>query len=94
MLAKDISFVREAIEAPYGTVAVFEDLYGNLLFLLWLNELRQSAYDQLHLADGMATIPNLLLPQHHASKQDNPPQTGLPRYLLCQHSMRHSYLRN
>ena len=25
-----IAFVREPKEAPYGTVAVFEDLYGNL----------------------------------------------------------------
>ena len=28
--AKGIVFVREPKEAPYGTVAVFEDLYGNL----------------------------------------------------------------
>ena len=26
----DIKFVRELTEEPYGTVAVFEDLYGNL----------------------------------------------------------------
>jgi catechol 2,3-dioxygenase-like lactoylglutathione lyase family enzyme len=30
MLEKRISFVREPVTAPYGTVAVFEDLYGNL----------------------------------------------------------------
>ena len=30
MLAKDIVFVREPKLAPYGKVAVFEDLYGNL----------------------------------------------------------------
>jgi len=30
MLAKGIRFVREPKEADYGTVAVFEDLYGNL----------------------------------------------------------------
>jgi catechol 2,3-dioxygenase-like lactoylglutathione lyase family enzyme len=30
MLAKDVHFVREPKQAPYGTVAVFEDLYGNL----------------------------------------------------------------
>ena len=30
MLAKGITFVREPKQAPYGTVAVFEDLYGNL----------------------------------------------------------------
>ena len=30
MLAKGIRFVREPKEESYGTVAVFEDLYGNL----------------------------------------------------------------
>jgi len=30
MLERDIHFVREPKEASYGTVAVFEDLYGNL----------------------------------------------------------------
>lgn len=30
MLAVGIKFVREPKTAPYGTVAVFEDLYGNL----------------------------------------------------------------
>jgi hypothetical protein len=30
MLANGITFVREPKQAPYGTVAVFEDLYGNL----------------------------------------------------------------
>jgi catechol 2,3-dioxygenase-like lactoylglutathione lyase family enzyme len=30
MLAQDIKFVRDPSEAEYGTVAVFEDLYGNL----------------------------------------------------------------
>ena len=30
MLKKDIIFVRPPEEQPYGTVAVFEDLYGNL----------------------------------------------------------------
>jgi catechol 2,3-dioxygenase-like lactoylglutathione lyase family enzyme len=28
--AKGVSFIREPKAAPYGTVAVFEDLYGNL----------------------------------------------------------------
>ena len=36
MLAKGIRFVREPKEAPYGTVAVFEDLYGNLWDLIQL----------------------------------------------------------
>ena len=30
MRQKGVGFVRERVEAPYGTVAVFEDLYGNL----------------------------------------------------------------
>jgi catechol 2,3-dioxygenase-like lactoylglutathione lyase family enzyme len=29
LLARGITFVREPKTAPYGTVAVFEDLYGN-----------------------------------------------------------------
>ena len=34
MIAKHIHFVREPKTADYGTVAVFEDLYGNLWDLL------------------------------------------------------------
>lgn len=34
MLAKGISFVREPKHEVYGTVAVFEDLYGNLWDLI------------------------------------------------------------
>lgn len=30
MVANDIKFVRQPSEEEYGTVAVFEDLYGNL----------------------------------------------------------------
>ncbi len=30
MLGKKINFVREPVKTPYGTVAVFEDFYGNL----------------------------------------------------------------
>jgi catechol 2,3-dioxygenase-like lactoylglutathione lyase family enzyme len=33
-----INFIREPKEQEYGTVAVFEDLYGNLWDLLQLNE--------------------------------------------------------
>ncbi len=29
MMAKGVRFVREPMTEPYGTVAVFEDLYGN-----------------------------------------------------------------
>lgn len=34
MRAKNVEFVREPRKADYGTVAVFEDLYGNLWDLL------------------------------------------------------------
>ena len=30
MVQKGVEFVREPAEQPYGTVAVFKDLYGNL----------------------------------------------------------------
>lgn len=30
MLSRGVEFVREPVEAAYGTVAVFRDLYGNL----------------------------------------------------------------
>ena len=36
MVSRGIRFVREPKEEPYGTVAVFEDLYGNLWDLLEL----------------------------------------------------------
>lgn len=36
MVSKGIEFVREPKEQPYGTVAVFKDLYGNLWDLLQL----------------------------------------------------------
>jgi len=34
MISKGIRFVREPKKEPYGTVAVFEDLYGNLWDLI------------------------------------------------------------
>ncbi|HLX85856.1 MAG TPA: VOC family protein [Terriglobales bacterium] len=34
MMARKIKFVRPPSEEPYGTVAVFEDLYGNLWDLI------------------------------------------------------------
>jgi len=40
MLALGIRFVREPKTADYGTVAVFEDLYGNRWDLLQLNKPR------------------------------------------------------
>jgi hypothetical protein len=36
MRSVGVNFVREPREAPYGTVAVFEDLYGNLWDLIEL----------------------------------------------------------
>ncbi|MGB0833634.1 MAG: VOC family protein [Psychrobium sp.] len=38
MIGLGINFVREPKEQDYGTVAVFEDLYGNLWDLLELND--------------------------------------------------------
>ena len=38
MLSQGINFVREPKLESYGTVAVFEDLYGNLWDLLELND--------------------------------------------------------
>ena len=32
--SRGVTFVREKMEAPYGTVAVFQDLYGNLWDLI------------------------------------------------------------
>jgi catechol 2,3-dioxygenase-like lactoylglutathione lyase family enzyme len=37
MVAKDIKFARPPKEETYGTVAVFEDLYGNLWDLIQRN---------------------------------------------------------
>ena len=38
MISKDIEFVREPAVQPYGTVAVFKDLYGNLWDLIQYTE--------------------------------------------------------
>ncbi|MFB5265216.1 VOC family protein [Paenibacillus enshidis] len=38
MRSKGIEFIREPIEQPYGTVAVFKDLYGNQWDLLELSK--------------------------------------------------------
>jgi len=38
MKAQNIKFVRKPVKQAYGTVAVFEDLYGNLWDLLELNK--------------------------------------------------------
>ncbi len=41
MVAAGIKFVREPKQAPYGTVAVFEDLYGNLWDLVQFADRRE-----------------------------------------------------
>ena len=46
MLSAGIRFIREPKDAPYGTVAVFEDLYGNLWDLIQPLPTRQSQADQ------------------------------------------------
>jgi hypothetical protein len=38
MIERGVRFVRPPAEAAYGTVAVFEDLYGNLWDLIEPNE--------------------------------------------------------
>lgn len=38
MLARGVKFIREPRQEPYGTVAVFEDLYGNKWDLLELKD--------------------------------------------------------
>jgi catechol 2,3-dioxygenase-like lactoylglutathione lyase family enzyme len=48
--ARGVRFVREPKEAPYGTVAVFEDLYGNL----W--DLVQFAADEGHFYPGESAL--------------------------------------
>jgi catechol 2,3-dioxygenase-like lactoylglutathione lyase family enzyme len=40
MVSQGIKFVREPKKESYGTVAVFEDLYGNLWDLLELSDVR------------------------------------------------------
>ena len=45
--AKGIEFAREPSEAPYGTVAVFKDLYGTLWDLVQLRTLATSARSSL-----------------------------------------------
>ncbi len=43
MIVAGIKFIRPPQEAPYGTVAVFEDLYGNLWDLIQMNEPQPSS---------------------------------------------------
>lgn len=44
MQAKGITFVRPPAEEPYGTVAVFQDLYGNLWDLIAFNKTVKTAF--------------------------------------------------
>ncbi len=48
LTARGVRFVRPPSKEPYGTVAVFEDLYGNLFDLV---ERRGPAADQIALGD-------------------------------------------
>lgn len=43
MVSRGVKFVREPKKETYGTVAVFEDLYGNLWDLLELNDGRPTS---------------------------------------------------
>ena len=40
MVDRGVRFVRQPKTEPYGVVAVFEDLYGNLWDLIQLNDVR------------------------------------------------------
>lgn len=44
LLDRQVRFIREPSREPYGTVAVFADLYGNLWDLLELNEDKRALY--------------------------------------------------
>ncbi len=48
MVSKGIKFVRDPKKEPYGTVAVFEDLYGNLWDLLELNHDQHLSKKNIH----------------------------------------------
>lgn len=51
MRARDVRFVRPPKEEEYGTVAVFEDLYGNLWDLLEPNESNRGVLAQVRYVD-------------------------------------------
>jgi catechol 2,3-dioxygenase-like lactoylglutathione lyase family enzyme len=42
MVAREVKFIRPPNEESYGTVAVFEDLYGNLWDLLHLKDVHSN----------------------------------------------------
>ena len=47
LISRGVTFVREPRNEPYGTVAVFKDLYGNLWDLLELKTERVAAGEHL-----------------------------------------------
>src|SRR5262245_25472026 len=49
---RGVEFVREPAEHPYGTVAVFKDLYGNLWDLLQLKTQQPSTPCRPHSSGG------------------------------------------
>ena len=53
MLANGVIFKREPVEQPYGTVAVFEDLYGNLWDLVEHNT--DSRFSQHQMVDALCS---------------------------------------
>lgn len=48
MISLGINFVREPKEEPYGTVAVFEDLYGNLWDLIQFSQQKLEKNQMIH----------------------------------------------
>ena len=56
MVAEGIRFVREPKHQPYGTVAVFEDLYGNLWDLVQFSPGHPLAMEP----DGAGTEPTII----------------------------------
>ena len=48
MVSLGINFVREPKEEPYGTVAVFEDLYGNLWDLIQFSQQKLEKNQMIH----------------------------------------------
>ena len=53
MLANGVKFRREPVEQPYGTVAVFEDLYGNLWDLV--EHKTGSRFSQHHMIEALCS---------------------------------------
>jgi uncharacterized glyoxalase superfamily protein PhnB len=42
LVEANIKFIRQPVDEEYGTVAVFEDLYGNLWDLVQPNEINKA----------------------------------------------------